>query len=128
MLAKLNGLNQIISVIQTDLGYKLDKEQFENALDYKLDKEEYYQKKNEASLNIDTLKKLEHLMGKLTKKTDKAEEELKSKVKKLKKKYEKSDNKVQELTIDLSKLKGMLEDGDFETKNKVRSQIKYLGY
>ena len=63
-------MSQMISVIQTDLGYKLDKEQFDQALDYKLDKDEYYAKANENSLDEDTLKKLEHNMNKVMKKID----------------------------------------------------------
>ena len=114
------GFNQMISVIQTDLGYKLDKEQFENALDYKLDKEEYYQKKNENSLNEDSIKKLEHLFKQNKKKMDKMEDELKKKVKKVKKKHEKNVIKIDGVAFDLADLKTKFEEGGHGNNQNVK--------
>ena len=113
----MGKVNEVISIIQTDIGYKLDKEQFDQALEFKLDKDEFYAKINENSLDEDNLKKLEHNLNKATKKLDKLAEELKSKVKKVKKKSEKTETKLDSIHFDLEELKVKFGNGDLQFKN-----------
>lgn len=53
-----NSVNQLISILQTDITYKVDKDTFEQALEAKLDKEEFYSKMNDSPVNEDAFKKV----------------------------------------------------------------------
>lgn len=81
-------------------------------MEAKLDKEEYYQKANQNSMDEDNLKMLGHNLSKAQKKLDSINEEVASKLKKLKKKLGKAENKIDGALFEIEDLKGRRLDFD----------------
>lgn len=82
------SMNGILSMIQSELTFKVDKEAHEQALDTKLDREEFYAKGGDSGISDEMIKKMEMELLKNNKKTESLLDEHAKKIKKLKKRIE----------------------------------------
>ena len=105
-------MNSVLTVIQNEMSFKLDREIYEQGMDTKLDKDEFYSRMNEGGSGEDTIKKLEIDVRKLGKKSEATDEELAKKIKKLRKKLEEMETKT---TLSEDKLKELM-DGYLKSK------------
>lgn len=87
-------MNSVLTVLQTEMSFKLDREIYEQGMDTKLDKDEFYSRMNEGGIGEELIKKIEVDMRKLTKKSDAADDDLARRIKKLKKKLEEIETKT----------------------------------
>ena len=115
--SQLSSINGVLSMIQSEMTFKLDKESFEHALEQKLDKEEFYSKFGDAGASDETVKRIELEIRKALKKTDGSLEEMHKKQKKLKK-------RVEELEENQRTLEEKLKDSpEYSTQPKDKSEL-----
>ena len=120
---QMSSINGVLSIVQSELTFKLDKESFEHALDQKLDKEEFYSKAGDPGNSDEALKRIESEIKKATKKNDSLLEELQKKQKRLKKRVEELESNHNLLD---EKLKNMLDASNEAQKEK--SENPNVGY
>ena len=95
----------VLTMVQTEMSFKVDKEVFEQGIDTKLDKEEFYSRMSDGG-GEDLAKRMELEIRKLSKKNDSGADDLSKKLRKLKRKVEELEGKY---NLNDDKLKELLE-------------------
>jgi uncharacterized coiled-coil protein SlyX len=99
-------VNGVLTIVQSEMTFRVEKEAFETAMDQKLDKDEFYARANDNGIGEDSLKKLELEFKKMSKQLGELDEEVNKKLKKLKKKAEGMESTQQDQEHRIKDLEG----------------------
>lgn len=111
----LGALNQKVAIMQSDLNFKVDKDNLQQDLDEKLDKAEYINRLSEGANLYDTVQKLEYDIKSLSKKNKELDDNTNKIYKKLK-------GSVQEVSdfqkVEVERLEALIKTVSEEFKKK----------